>query len=105
MSWISMPMKFPGRCLVCGGPIRAGERGLWARGVGVKHEGCVESVQITCSVCGRPAGCQQCEFRDSCDIPNVSPSCICKPCSEKTDALGLYRRSVGKKFVVLSGSV
>lgn len=100
-----MAMKYPGKCIACGESIRVGEQGLWSKGVGVKHADCAENVQMMCSVCGGPAGCTECEFRDSCGIPNVSPACICKSCSEKRDALGLYRRSVGKKFVVLSGSI
>ena len=81
MSWIKIPMKFPGTCIVCNDKIEINEIGLWSKGVGVKHEKCAQTNELQCIVCGSPAGCSQCEFQDICDIPNVSQLCICKKCS------------------------
>ena len=40
MSWVPIPMKFPGTCIICNKIIEKGETGLWSKGVGVKHEKC-----------------------------------------------------------------
>ena len=96
-------MKFPGTCAVCGKGIAANEVGLWAKGAGVKHEGCALEGELDCAVCGRPAGCAQCEFRDSCDIPNVSRLCICRGCSQAAGARESYARAVGRRFPTLGG--
>lgn len=40
MSWRSIPMKFPATCIVCNQKLKVGEIGLWAKGLGVKHEKC-----------------------------------------------------------------
>ncbi len=114
MAWIKLTMKFPGKCMECGKPIPAGQPGLWLKGVGVKHVQCATSEdmdssdtsvpvvnRIMCSLCGKSAGCSECEFQDNCDIANVSPSCLCAPCSQKNDVLSLYHVSVGKKFPIL----
>ena len=37
MSWIKIPMKFPGTCIVCNDKIEINEIGLWSKGTGVKH--------------------------------------------------------------------
>ena len=95
-------MKFPGTCIVCNGKIEVNEVGLWAKGLGVKHEKCAEVDELQCMSCGSPAGCQQCEFQDICDIPNVSEFCICKRCSESNDAFGSYQKSTKKKFPIIS---
>ena len=129
--WIKISMKFTGKCLECGKPIPSGQQGMWSRGVGVKHVQCAEggatsatataaagdtaatataapnpaaSARITCTICGRPAGCPECEFQDSCDIQNVSPGCLCRECSQKgSDAvMSQYVASVGGRFPVLS---
>ena len=34
MSWIKIPMKFPGTCIVCNDKIEINEIGLWSKGVG-----------------------------------------------------------------------
>ena len=103
MSWRKMPMKFPGICIVCKGRIQAGEVGLWAKGMGVKHEGCDTGApdELACAVCGGPAGCGSCEMREDCDIPNVSQMCICKKCADAADPFASYRTAVGKKFPLL----
>ena len=63
MSWRKIPMKFPGTCLVCNEKIKVNEIGLWAKGLGVKHEKCAEINELQCIVCGASAGCPQCEWR------------------------------------------
>lgn len=40
VSWHPTPMKFPGTCIICNEKIKVGEIGLWAKGLGVKHEKC-----------------------------------------------------------------
>ena len=102
MSWITMTMKFPGTCLVCGRRIQAGEQGMWSRGVGVKHQECAQQPSITCIVCGQPAGCDRCELAESCDIQKVSPLCICSRC-DSPDAIAAYREAAARKFPVLGG--
>ena len=37
MSWVPIPMKFTGTCIVCNEKIEINEIGLWSKGVGVKH--------------------------------------------------------------------
>lgn len=101
MSWRRMPMKYPGTCTVCGQKIDSGEVGLWAKGLGVKHEKCAEVAELRCVVCGGPAGCPACEFEDVCNIPSVSQLCICKGCSGAGDAPASYRKAVGSKFPAL----
>jgi len=104
MSWQTITIKYPGKCLICKESIRVGERVLWSNGVGVKHASCTAQGQMACAICGMPAGCASCEYGDICDIPNVSPLCICRSCGNRADPFVAYRRSVGKKFPVLSGS-
>ena len=92
-------MKFPGTCVVCRQKILVNEIGLWAQGLGVKHERCdTTSTELQCIVCGATAGCSLCEFQDVCDIPNVSQLCICTKCSENNDAFGSYQKAANKKF-------
>jgi hypothetical protein len=99
MSWVKMSMKFPGKCLVCNEKINVNETGFWSKGIGVKHEKCLEvKEELKCAVCGKLAGCSQCEFRDDCNLDKVSELCICKKCSEESDALSKYQTSVQKKF-------
>ena len=95
-------MKFPGTCIVCNEKIEVNEMVLWAKGIGVKCEKCAEVKELQCIVCGDSAGCQQCEFQDICDIPNVSQFCICKKCSEDKDAFGMYQKSTKKKFSLIN---
>jgi len=40
-------------------------------------------IELPCFVCGKSAGCSECEFVDVCDRTNVSNQCICKGCSEE----------------------
>lgn len=94
-------MKFPGKCVVCGEKIGAGEAGLWARGVGVRHKGCAEAKKLECAVCGGQAGCASCEMRDDCDIELVSDLCICKACSARTDAFFAYKKATTSRFPIL----
>ena len=68
-----------------------------------KGSGPASAGRITCTVCGRPAGCSECEFQDTCDIPNVSPGCLCRDCGQKDGVIDLYIRSVESRFPVLSG--
>ena len=102
MSWIKLNMKFPGTCIVCNEKINVNEPGLWQKGVGVKHEKCAEVKELKCIVCGGPAGCATCEFRDDCDLEVVSQLCICNKCGEKKDTFYLYQESVKKKFPLLN---
>ncbi|TLX75427.1 MAG: hypothetical protein E6L05_02375, partial [Thaumarchaeota archaeon] len=65
-------MKFPGTCIVCKKKIEINEIGLWAKGIGVKHQACADEVELKCLVCGGPAGCPKCEFAADCDLTKVS---------------------------------
>jgi hypothetical protein len=76
--------------------------GLWAKGLGVKHEKCAEITELQCIVCGASAGCPQCEFQENCDIPNVSQLCMCKKCSGEKDAFSSYQKSINKKFPIIN---
>ena len=102
MSWRKITMKFSGKCIVCNEKIEANEIGLWAKGLGVKHEKCAEVKELKCIVCGGPAGCPQCEFKDDCDLSTVSQLCICKKCSETKTPFDSYQISVKKKFPLLN---
>lgn len=95
-------MKFSGTCIVCNEKIEINEMGLWAKGVGVKHEKCAQIKELQCIICASPAGCPQCEFQDNCDIEKVSQICICKKCSEEKDVFELYQKSTLKKFPLLN---
>lgn len=94
-------MKFPGTCIVCNEKIQVNEIGLWAKGMGVKHEKCAEIKELQCVVCGGPAGCPQCEFQDICDVEKVSPFCICKKCSGDKNSFANYQKSAKRKFPLL----
>ena len=112
--WVRITMKFTGTCVACSKPIQTGQQGMWARDAGVKHLECAgiedsggsgnlaAGRSITCAVCGRPAGCAECEFQDMCDIPSVSPNCLCNECSRKDDVIPLYQKSVGGRFPALA---
>ena len=95
-------MKFPGTCIVCNEKIEVNEIGLWAQGIGVKHEKCSEAKDLKCIVCNRSAGCQTCEFQDICDVEKVSQLCICKKCSEEKTPYDSYQISVKKNFPLLN---
>lgn len=101
MSWKLIRMRYPGICVTCGKQVDANEMGMWMSGQGVKHESCVELQRILCLVCGAPVGCIDCEFREECDIPNVSEYCICRRCIDRPDPLGLYGKAALKKFPAL----
>ena len=102
MSWRKMPMKFPGTCVVCKKKIEINDVGFWAKGLGVKHLACAEVVELRCLVCGGPAGCSKCEFRDDCDLSKVSQLCICKKCGDLDDPFTSYQKAVSKKFPLLN---
>ena len=46
MSWRKIAMKFEGTCIVCNEKIAINEIGLWSKGLGVKHEKCVETEDL-----------------------------------------------------------
>ena len=46
MSWRKITMKFEGTCMVCNEKIAVNEVGLWSKGLGVKHEKCVETEDL-----------------------------------------------------------
>jgi len=102
MSWRKISMKFPGTCVVCNKKIEINELGLWAKGLGVKHEKCAEVNELTCIVCGGPAGCSKCEYADDCDLNTVSQLCICRKCNETENPFDAYQKSVKKKFSILN---
>ncbi len=102
MSWRKISMKFPGTCIVCNKKIEVNELGLWAKGLGVKHEKCAEVNELTCIVCGGPAGCSKCEYIDDCDRKTVSQLCICRKCNETENPFDAYQKSVKKKFSILN---
>ena len=102
MSWRKITMKFSGKCIVCNEKIEANEIGLWSKGLGVKHEKCAEIKELKCSICGKSAGCPHCEFREDCNLEQVSQLCICKKCAEIKEAFIIYQQSVGKKFHLLN---
>ena len=102
MSWRKITMKFPGECIVCNEKIEANQTGLWAKGLGVKHEKCAQNQEIPCIVCGAPAGCSQCEFTDECDLERVSQICICKKCSDVQDPFTSYQNATKTKFRILN---
>jgi hypothetical protein len=102
MSWRKIPMKFPGICIICNKKIEVNELGLWAKGLGVKHEQCAQVKELQCGICNGPAGCQSCEFQDTCDLENVSQLCICKKCSEGKNPYNSYQQSIMKKFMLLN---
>ena len=95
-------MKFSGTCIVCNKKIEVNETGLWAKGLGVKHEKCAQINELQCIVCRGLAGCSQCEFQDTCDIQRVYQLCICKKCSEEQNSFDFYQKSVKKNFPLLN---
>lgn len=101
MNWIKMNLRFPGVCLVCRKRISVGEQCMWQKSVGVRHMECGEK-ELACAVCGRPAGCQSCEFRDDCDLERVSKLCICLRCSGTGDPFESYHTSIKAKFPQLA---
>lgn len=46
-------------------------------------------IELSCFVCGKSAGCSECEFLDVCDRTTVSSQCICKGCY---DGEATYKR-------------
>lgn len=95
-------MKFDGICIVCNEKIKVNEIGLWAKGLGVKHEKCAEINELNCIICDGPAGCATCEFQEDCDRSLVSQMCICKKCEQKTSIFEIYQESIKKKFSELN---
>jgi hypothetical protein len=97
-------MKFPGTCIVCNQKIEINEVGLWAKGLGVKHERCAsqEAKELKCIICGGPAGCAKCEFADDCNREIVSEFCICKKCQGLESPFTQYQKAVQKNFSLLN---
>ena len=99
-------MRFPGTCIVCKEKIQVNEMGLWAKGLGVKHEKCANVAGLECIICGGPAGCPDCEFADECDLQNVSQMCICARCGaqHQNNLLSSYQNASTKKFRILGSA-
>lgn len=93
MSWRRIPLKYPGKCTVCGGAIPVGSQVMWLKGTGVRHQECAEARELACIVCGSPAGCPSCEFAEDCDLEKVSQACVCSACASKPGAFGKYREA------------
>ena len=91
-------MKFDGTCIVCNEKIKVNEIGLWAKGLGVKHEKCAEINELNCIICNGPAGCVICEFQEDCNRSLVSQMCICKKCESQEHTFEHYQMSVKDKF-------
>ena len=102
MSWRKISMRYPGTCIVCREGIAANETGLWAKDLGVKHERCAQVAELSCTVCGGPAGCDTCEFREDCNPETVSQLCICKKCDDAAGAFRSYQSSVKRRFRILN---
>ncbi|HJT10706.1 MAG TPA: hypothetical protein VJ771_07980 [Candidatus Nitrosotalea sp.] len=102
MSWRTIPMKFPGTCIVCKKKIEVNEVVLWAKGLGVKHQSCAEVMELKCAICGGQAGCQQCEFMEDCDRNKVSQLCICKKCYNEKESFALYQKAILKHYPTLN---
>ena len=103
MSWHEMPMRHPGVCIICKESVQVNEIAFWSSVKGVKHQKCEQKEHyIKCAVCGGSAGCTKCEFQENCDIPNVSPLCLCYVCMQQKDAVGVYRKAISKKFTGLA---
>ncbi len=47
-------------------------------------------IELPCFVCGKSAGCGDCEYLDICDRTVVSNQCICKECFGQNDAYEHY---------------
>mgnify|MGYP001773022053 CR=1 FL=1 len=41
------------------------------------------SIELECIICGKDAGCNECEFSNNCNRLQVSNRCICKDCMLK----------------------
>lgn len=108
--WIRLLVKFKGECAECGKEIPAGEYALWSKGSKViKHEKCnVQKaeekkerpravLELDCFVCGRPAGCAECNFEPDCDRHTVSQACICSVCLEDKQAFQNYQQAFVEK--------
>ena len=59
-------MKFPGTCILCNEKIEINEIGLWAKGLGVKHEKCAQVKELQCIMHVEDLlVVEQCEFQDN----------------------------------------
>jgi hypothetical protein len=56
-------------------------------------------IELPCFVCGKSAGCGDCEYLDICDRTTVSNQCICKECFEQKDAYERYCDAFSQKLV------
>lgn len=55
-------------------------------------------IELPCFVCGKSAGCGDCEYLDICDRTIVSSKCICKECFKQTDAYERYCNAFSEKL-------
>ncbi len=55
-------------------------------------------IELPCFVCGKSAGCSECEFLDVCDRSEVSNQCICKGCQEHKDTYAEYRTAFSARL-------
>jgi hypothetical protein len=108
--WISIIVKFKGKCVECGKEIPQGERVLWSKsGKAIKHIKCESPApekkrekmsvvpELDCFICGRPAGCAECGFEADCDRKAVSQACICSRCLEDKQAYQNYQQAFIEK--------
>lgn len=47
-------------------------------------------IELPCFVCGKSAGCAECQYVDVCDRTMVSNRCVCEECFKKEDAYENY---------------
>jgi len=103
MSWVKMPLKYDGKCVVCNLTVKKNEMGFWSRGIGVKHEKCAEkNKDLKCVICDGLVGCPNCEFIEDCNPQTVSSLCICKKCEHLDEPFISYKKAVIEKFPVLN---
>lgn len=93
MSWRPIQLKYAGKCVVCEKAIPVGSQVMWLKGSGVKHPECASAPSMKCIVCGKPAGCAECEFYEDCDLEAVSQACICVQCAAQSGAFSKYREA------------
>lgn len=102
--WIRLLVKYKGKCAECGLEIPAGEYALWSRSSKIiKHIGCGTRIrsqakkqagdELYCFICGRPAGCNTCNYESSCNRAVVSQACICDSCLGEKDAYQKYQQA------------
>ncbi|MFQ5940721.1 MAG: hypothetical protein ACE5KA_03365 [Nitrososphaerales archaeon] len=55
-------------------------------------------IELPCFVCGKSAGCGDCEHLDICNRTTVSNQCVCSNCYEQKDAYERYCDAFSKKL-------